>query len=308
MGYRPTVGEVRITEPGRDGPSAVRRESVALLRAVGERLQGRDLAAAAATLTFFSGISLVAWLLLAVWSTTWWWGADDAEQRLLALQVLVPDDMGGRGPYVELVRAGTAMGLLAAVVLLFPASFYGEGLRRAALALRPKPRSNPDRFTGWRARAGLLPVAVVLPVLAWGWFSVGELTVPWSPEGGGPGPWHLVLRVVVGFHATWLVLSALLAWAFAVVMPRSPRPRVAVVGGLVVGAFLAGFLHGFQSFLAIPIDVGLPYAGLGVVGGVVAVGLWLYVVHVVLLVGYTAVSAVDDRLLERAEARSEAVA
>lgn len=285
----------------------VRRESVLLARAVAERLRGRDLAAAAATLTFFSGIALVAWLLLAVWTMTWWWGPDAAEQRLLALQVLVPDDMGGRGPYVELVRAGTAMGLLAAVVLLFPASFYGEGLRRAALALRPKPRTNPDRFTGWRARAGLLPVALALPVLAWGWFSVGELLVPWSPEGGGPGAWHLFLRVAVGFHATWLVLSALLAWAFAVVVPRSPRPRVAVVGGLVVGAVLAGFLHGFQSFLAIPIDVGLPYAGLGVVGGVVAVGLWLYVVHVVLLVGWTAVSAVDDRLRERDEARAEQV-
>jgi hypothetical protein len=40
---------------------------------------------------------------------------------------------------------------------------------------------------------------------------------------------------------------------------------------------------------------------------VVAVGLWLYVVHVVLLVGWTAVSAVDDRLRERDEARAEQV-
>ena len=63
---------------------------------------------------------------------------------------------------------------------------------------------------------------------------------------------------------------------------------MAVAGGLATGSFVAGFLHGFQLFLAIPVDVGIPFGGLGFVGGVVAVGLWLYLLHTVVLVGWAA--------------------
>lgn len=276
--------------------SAVRREAVRLVDGTRRVLRGRDLAAAAATLTYFSGIAVVAWLLLAVWTTTWWWGRAGAEQRLLALQVLVPDDMGGRTPYTFLVEAGIGLGVVGALVLLFPASFYGEGLRRAVLALRPQA----DRFTGWRARLAVLPLALPLPLLTWAWLAVGERLVPLSPEGGGGGVGDRLLRIVLGFVATWLVLSVLLAWVYAVVVPGGVRPWVAVVGGLAAGSFLAGFLHGFQLFLAIPIDVGLPFAGLGVVGGVVAVGLWLFVLHVFVLVGWAATTALEERRREQA--------
>ena len=61
------------------------------------------------------------------------------------------------------------------------------------------------------------------------------------------------------------------------------------------GSFVAGFLHGFQWFLAIPVDVGVPFGGLGSIGGVVAAGLWLYLLHAVVLVGWAATSALETR-------------
>lgn len=262
-----------------------------LVAGVRHRLAGRDLAAASATLTYFSGIAVVPWLLLGVWTQTWWYGERGATQRLGSLDVLVPPDMGGRAPYDALVTAGTGVGLLVAVVLLFPASFYGEGVRRACLAIAPQP----DAWTGWRARLAMVVTAVVVPPLATAWFAAGEVLRPLSPEAGGGGAGDLVLRVLLGFTATWLALAVVLTWVFRAVAPGRPRWWVAAVGGLATGSFLAGFLQGFWLFLSIPIDVGLPFAGLGVVGGVVAVGLWLYVLHFFLLVGWTTTQTLEDR-------------
>lgn len=261
-------------------------------RGTGRILGGRDLAAAAATLTYYAAIAVVPWLLLATWSTSWTRGAGPAEERLLSLRVLVPSAMGARPSYDELVHAGTHLGVLGALVVLLPASFYGEGIRRACLALRPEP----DRFTGWRARLVVMALVVVLPPLTWAFLAVGDRLRPLSPDGGGGGPGDRLLRIVLGFVAAWLVLSVLLAWVLRWVAPGRPRWAVAVVGALATGSFLAGFLHGFQLFLAIPVDVGVPFGGLGFVGGVVALGLWLYVLHVVLLVGWAVTQALEERV------------
>lgn len=268
-------------------------EGRALVAGAGRRLPGRDLAAAAATLTYYAGIAVVAWLLLTVWTTSWGIGADAAAERWSRLRVLVPPDMGGRPSYDALVAAGTHLGLVGALIVLFPASFYGEGLRRAAVSLTPDP--HPGRFPAWRARALALAPVVVLPAVGWVLLSVGELLVPLAPEGGGGGAGDLVVRVLVGFTVLWLVLSVLLAWVFRMMLPDPPRTWVAVVGALGTGAFLAGFLHGFQLFLSLPIDVGVPYGGLGVAGGVVAVGLWLFVLHTFLLLGWLTTRALEDR-------------
>ncbi len=267
-------------------------EARGLLAATGRGLAGRDLAGAAATLTYYSAIAVVPWLLLALWTTSWDPGAGAAEERLLELRVLVPPDLGARPAYDALVHAGAHLGVVGALVVLLPASFYGEGLRRAALALEPRP----DRFTGWRGRLLVMAPVVALPALTWALLAVGDALVPLAPEGGGAGPGDRLLRIVLGFTAAWLVLGVLLAWCFAVVMPGGPRGWVAVAGGFGTGSFLAGFLHGFQLFLSLPVDVGLPFGGLGVVGAVVAVGLWLYVLHVVVLVGWRVTRALDDRV------------
>jgi membrane protein len=273
-----------------------RAEAGALVRGTGRVLADRDLSAASSTLTYFAGIAIVPWLLLAVWATTWLRGVEDAEQRLLSLRVLVPPDMGARTPYDALVDAGTHLGLLGAVVVLFPASFYGEGLRRAGLSLVPKD----ERFTSWRSRAAVMGTVVVLPLMAWIFFAVGDRLAPLSPEGGGGGALDLVVRVVVAFTTVWLLLTVPLAYSFLMVMPGHPRWWVAALGALATASFLAGFLQGFQLFLAIPIDVGAPFGGLGVVGGVVAVGLWLYVLHTIVLVGWAATRALELRLRLRA--------
>jgi membrane protein len=69
-----------------------------------------------------------------------------------------------------------------------------------------------------------------------------------------------------------------------------------LVGAFGTSAVISGFLQGFLLFLAIPIDVGIPFGGLDVVGATVAIGLWLFVLHVLLLTGWAATDALDRRL------------
>jgi hypothetical protein len=74
------------------------------------------------------------------------------------------------------------------------------------------------------------------------------------------------------------------------------------VGAAFTAACLSGFLQGFVLFLALPLDLGAPFGGLAVVGGVIAVGLWLFVLHLVVLVGWLLTQSLDELLARRSTA------
>ncbi|MBJ7289473.1 MAG: YihY/virulence factor BrkB family protein [Williamsia sp.] len=240
-------------------------------------------------MTYFAAIAVVPWVLLAVWSTTWFDGVDDAERRLLQLRILIPPEMGARPVFDTVVHTGTHLGLLGVVVMLFPASFYGEGLRRACVPMH----ECSDRLTSWRGRVSMMALIVLVPPLTWIYVRVGTELIGLSPEGGADGWGSFALRVWAGFTSTWLLMSVALTWVFRAVTPGRPRWWVAVVGATVTASFVSGFAQGFLLFLSIGIDVGIPYGGLRVVGGVVAVGLWLYVMHILIITGWALTQAID---------------
>jgi membrane protein len=103
----------------------------------------------------------------------------------------------------------------------------------------------------------------------------------------------------VGLNAIWVITWLPLTWAFRVVAPGHPSWRAALIGGVVTGAFISGFLQGFTLFLALPVDLGRPFGGLVEVGIASALLLWLWVLHVVVCIGYTFTWAVDAALSER---------
>lgn len=261
----------------------------ALLRTVGATLRGRDLAAAAATLTYFAGIAVVPWALLSVWTATLVTSPDAVARRLADLRLLVPPEMGALPLWDALADAAVRLGLLGFVVTLFPATFYGEGVRRACLRLVPEP----DRLTGWRARLTLIPLVLVAPVLTQLLLVPSGVLADFAREGGGPA---MLERIFVTFNVVFVALWVVLIWAFRAVAPGTPGWPAATVGGFGTAAVISGFLQGFVLFLSLPIDLGIPFGGLFAVGVVVAVGLWLFVLHVLFLVGWTATLALDRRL------------
>ncbi|WP_285658901.1 YhjD/YihY/BrkB family envelope integrity protein [Actinomycetospora sp. NBRC 106375] len=276
--------------------ASLTRVPVALARDVASTLRGRDLAAVAAGLTYFAGLGVVPWLLLAVSGAALIGSPETVAAHLADLRLLVPPGMGARPVYDALVRAGLDLGSWGALVTIFPATFYGEGLRRACLRLSPRR----DRFTGWRARLALLPLVLAVPVLALGVFAAGPWLADLAGTGGVAGT---AGQVVVAFHLSWLAIGAVLAWGFRVVAPGGPGWVATLVGAYGTSAVLAGFLQGFLLFLALPIDLGIPFGGLDVVGATVAVALWLFVLHVLLLVGWATTDALDRRLRGRQETR-----
>ena len=100
-----------------------------------------------------------------------------------------------------------------------------------------------------------------------------------------------MLAVVLSFLAAWLLLSPVVIWIYRYVGPdRPPWPRTMLIGSFTA-ANLAGFLHGFVLFCSLPLDLGVPFGGFDQIGGTVAVGLWRYLFHVLVLAGYAAATA-----------------
>jgi membrane protein len=258
-------------------------------RAVLATIKGKDLALAAAGLTFYAGIALVPLVLLSLWSATLLSSPEVVLTDAARLRLLVPPEMGARPLYDQFVAAGVALGPLGALVALFPATFYGEGVRRACLRLVP----HPEHFTGWRARIALLPLLLVAPAASWALLGSSTVLAPLAERGGVGAS---VLHVALTFHLAFLVGAVVLAWAFRFVAPGGPSTRAAITGGLVTSAVLAGFLHGAVLFLALPIDLGVPFGGFDLVGAAVATALWLLLFHVVVLLGWVAMTAYDRRL------------
>jgi membrane protein len=263
-----------------------------LLRGVRRRLEGRDLALIAAGLTFYAGIAVVPLLVLAFAMTAWLSSPERVAELGGRLADLLPAEIGAPDAVERLVAAGVGLSVLNGVLALLPMSFYGEGLRRALLRFS----SRREGLTGWRGRLAALPVLLVAPVLLYPLL----LTVPVMADladTGGVGA--LVGRVAIGFYSVLAALTVPLAWGFRVVGAGRVHWPALVAGALFTAACLSGFLQGFVLFLALPLDLGAPFGGLDVVGGVVALGLWLFLLHLVLVCGWLATQSLDEVLQRR---------
>jgi membrane protein len=256
------------------------------------RLEGRDLSLIAAGLTFYAGIAVVPLLVLAFGLTARLSSPERVRELGARLAELLPAELGAPDAVARLIDAGTGLSLVGGLLALLPMSLYGEGLRRALLRFSPQR----EGLTGWKGRLAALPMLLAAPLLLYPLL----LTVPVMAdlaEAGGPAA--TVGRIAVGFYAVLAALTLPLAWGFRVVGPgRLGRPAL-VTGALFTAACVSGFLQGFVLFLSLPLDLGAPFGGLTVVGGVVAVGLWLFLLHLVVLCGWLLTQSLDEQLARR---------
>jgi membrane protein len=268
------------------GWQRVRRVSRAAFRPV----RGRDLYLHAAAITFYGAIAVVPIALLAIWLTGLVAGAARVRRLTGYAVVALPDAIGADRAAASLLDAGLRLTPGLALAALLPASLYGEGLRRAFVSLAEPPGPG-ESLTGWRGRLLLLPLLAPAPALLLSILLALPLTTRLVDRGG----WIAVLGVVLSFLAVWLVLSPVLVWVFRVVGPGRPDWLSTVALGSFTAANLSGFLHGFVLFCSLPLDLGLPFGGFDEVGAVVAVLLWLYLFHVIVLGGYSATLALSRR-------------
>jgi membrane protein len=260
-----------------------------LLATIRGRLRGRDPALIAAGLTFYAGFAVVPGLVLSLGLTSWLTSAQRVRELTDRLADVLPAQLGAPDALTRLAEAGTGLSPLDAVLTLLPISLYGEGIRRALLRFSP----TPDRFTAWRGRVLSLPLLLLAPLLLYPLLLVGRLLAELSDV---PGPGAVLGGLAAGYYSVLGVLTVPLIWVFRVVAADKLRWTAVVVGALLTAASLSGFLQGFVLFLALPLDLGAPFGGLTVVGGVVAVGFWLFLLHLVLIAGWLFTQALDARL------------
>lgn len=246
-------------------------------------VRGRDLSLHAAAITFYGAIAVVPVALLAIWLTGLIAG-DDRVRRLTSYAITtLPTDIGANRAVAALVEAGLGLTPLAALASLLPASLYGEGMRRAFVSVATPP-GQTEALVGWRGRLLLLPLLAPAPALLLSILMALPLTTHLVRQGG----WVGALGVVLSFLGTWLALTPVVMWIFRVVGPASPDWLSTLGVGSFTAANLSGFLHGFVLFCSLPLDLGVPFGGFDEIGGGVAVLLWLYLFHVIVLAGYSA--------------------
>ncbi|MEU5550841.1 MULTISPECIES: YhjD/YihY/BrkB family envelope integrity protein [unclassified Micromonospora] len=265
-----------------------------ITRAAFRPVRGRDLSLHAAAITFYGGIAVVPVALLAIWLTALLAGGDRVRRLTSYAVEALPDAIGAPHAVAALVDAGVGLTPWLALAALLPASLYGEGLRRAFVSVAA-PRSD-EHLVGWRGRVLLLPLLAPAPALL---LSI-LLALPTTTELVRRGGWAGALGVVLSFLAVWLVLTPVLVWVFRVVGPASPDWLSTLAVGSFTAANLSGFLHGFVLFASLPLDLGVPFGGLVEVGAAVAVLLWLYLFHVIVLAGYSATLALAGWRTRRA--------
>jgi membrane protein len=259
-----------------------------LASGVRKTFPGSDLALWAAGATYFGVIGLVPLALASLWAVGAIAGHDTVTTAMAAAIGGLPGGHGTPEALRTLTSVALSMSWKQALVVLFPASLYGEGLRRAFLQMS----AAPDTLTGWRGRAGLLGVAAVAPFLVLAVLVSAPYVGPLFSRGG----WSLVWGVVVAFHVVWLTVSTALVGVFGLIGPGRIRLRPLLIGAFSTGAILAGFLQGFVLFLAIPIPWSAPFGGLPIVGAVSALALWLYLLHILVLCGFRVTVVLDELL------------
>jgi membrane protein len=266
--------------------AGARRVGRELVRGIGRSYPDSDLALWAAGATFFGIIGVVPIVLVSLRLAAALVGADALTEGVAAAVAGIPQGHGTPVALRTLTATALHMSPLQTAVVLFPASLYGEGLRRAFLQLSP---ASPNKFTGWSGRLALLPIVAVAPVLVLALLAAGPVVSPLYIAGGS----KLVLGVVIAFHVTFVLLWIALLLLYRLVGAGRVGTRALVLGSFAAGSVIAGFLQGFLLFLAIPVDWSLPFGGLPVFGAVAALALWLYLIHVLVLVGYRLTLTLD---------------
>ncbi|MFG1672691.1 YhjD/YihY/BrkB family envelope integrity protein [Micromonospora sp. NPDC049282] len=277
-----------------DGWQRTKRITSAAFRPV----RGRDLSLHAAAITFYGAVAVVPVALLAIWLTGLLAGADRVRRLTSYAIETLPTEIGADRAVAALVEAGLGLTPLLALASLLPASLYGEGLRRAFVSVA-EPRAESGALVGWRGRLLLLPLLAPAPALLLSILLALPLTTRLVRQGG----WIGALGVVLSFLAVWLVLTPVLVWVFRVVGPASPDWLATLGMGSFTAANLSGFLHGFVLFCSLPLNLGAPFGGFDEIGGGVAVLLWLYLFHVIVLAGYSATLALGRWRAARLAAR-----
>jgi membrane protein len=228
----------------------------------------------ASGLAFYALVSLTPLLILMVWVASL--VMPDPELRELSRQVarLTPPELGAGRAVLRIADLGTGLGLASVAGVLWPASSYGAGLKRAFVHLSMAER---ERHPGLRGR-GLLLI-LLLPL-----FVIGSLAAAVAVTGLFTDGLARVAGWVVAIPAAFLG-----AWVAMTVIYRMFPPDVLSWSRIVrAAAFTATGVAVLSVIFTVFMDVAdfRDQYAISAVAAIVLVALWLFWANVLVLIGY----------------------
>jgi membrane protein len=278
---------------GRDMSARVQSLARRLARETRARMHGHDLWLASAGAAFYGALTVVPSVLVAISLAQVVLGRSRVHGYGAALAGALPQAIGADAAALRLLDAGITLTPIGVIFAIAVASAYGEGLSRALTRFAPVDSDAKSRAV-W-LRVATLPLLGLAPLLLAGFL----LAAPWLGRTAAGGVGGVALASYVSLTLVWVLTWVPLTWTFRVVGPGRLSWRAAFLGALVTGAFVSGFLQGFLVFCSLPIDLARPFGGLLGVGVACAVLFWLWILHAVVLVGYSLTWAIDGELAGR---------
>jgi membrane protein len=248
------------------------------VRGVISRLRTEDVFLLSAGLAFYALVSVVPFSILVLWVVSLVTGEKEVKEVADRLAGLLPAKLGVEGALQRVADLGATLGVGALLALLWPATAYGSGLRRAFDRLA---RNRDEEARGLRGRALALGLLGVVPALV----LAGLVAAYLGTEIIGDGPVARVLgwllALVFGFVTGTLGVSAI----YGLFAPHHLSARAAARGAAVAAGAIAVVSLGYVIFLNVGADFERRYATSGL-AAIVLLALWLFLANALILVGF----------------------
>ncbi len=252
------------------------------LSRLAHRFTDRGLLLSASSLAFYGLVSALPLLLIAFAFVAAVAGEDSL--RTFADQVAEQGPEGSGEFLDQLIDGGGTFGFVTLLFTIWPSTAYGGGLRRAL----SRHAEGDESASGLRGRLLGLGMVLVLPVVILGGIPMMLLLSTRGGDGAAATALGWVLAIVAGLLVV-TVLTTLLYHAFS---PESLGLRQSLTGAAVTAAVTAVFSLGFVVYLQLG-DTEDRFGG-GVIAVVVLLGVWLFVVNILLLGGYETVLELEE--------------
>ena len=271
MRNRPETVTTALTDAVQD---RLPRPVAAMVR----RLRTEDLFLLAAALAFYALVSVVPFSILVLWVISLVTGDSRVKEVADRLADLLPANLGVDGALQRVADLGARLGVGALAALVWPATAYGSGLRRAFARLSRRRHEEARGLRGRTLAFGLLGVVPALALAALVAAYLGSRAL-------GDGPVARVLGSVLALVLGFVVGALAVALIYRLFAPRRLPAKATARGAAAASAGIAVMSLAYVIFLNFGVDFEQRYAASGL-AAVVLLALWLFLANALILVGF----------------------
>ncbi len=248
------------------------------LRRVVERFRTEDVFLLSAGLAFYALVSVAPFCTVVLWLVSLVTGKAEVQKVADELARQLPPKLGVDNALRRVADLGVGLGVSALIALLWPATAYGSGLRRAFTRLGGR---KSEEGKGIRGRALALGLLGVVPALALAGLVAAYLGTAVVNKGGVATVVGWGLGLVFGFVVSSLAVGLI----FRLFAPRRLSWVGVARGAATSAAAISALSVAYAIFLNSGLDFERRYATSGL-AAVVLLAFWLFMANAFILVGF----------------------